>query len=98
MGLIDKYRFEKRGGVGCSNSDYRLLYTTCCGGYCVTDDELSDLYLDPGDLSRHVSLLQDRSDTRPFPCPLCAATEWDLVEVQELADVPENWQWACYQG
>ncbi len=96
MGVIDKYRFEKRGGAGCSNSDYRLHRTTCCGGYCVEDDELSDLYLDPADLSRRVSLLRDRADTGPFPCPLCGTAEWDLAEVEELAGVPEEWRWACH--
>jgi hypothetical protein len=96
MGVIDKYRFEERGGGGCSNSDYHLHRTTCCGGYCVEDDELSDLYLDPADLSRWVSLLRERSDTSPFPCPLCGAAEWELVEVQELADVPDEWRWACH--
>src|SRR5690348_10324259 len=96
MGVIDKYRFEERSRAGCSNSDYRLHRTTCCGGFCVEDDELSDLYLDPADLSRRVSLLRERSDTSPFLCPLCGAAEWDLAEVRELADVPEEWRWACH--
>jgi hypothetical protein len=96
MGVIDKYRFEKRGGVGCSNSDYHLHRTTCCGGYCIEDHELSDLYIASNDLAKRVSLLRERSDTSLFPCPLCGAVEWDLSEVRELADVPEEWRWACY--
>jgi hypothetical protein len=65
-------------------------------GYCVEDDELSDLYFVPAYLSRRVSLLRDRSDASPFLCPLCGAAEWDLVEVQELADAPVEWRWACH--
>jgi hypothetical protein len=93
--LIDKCRFEQRSAAGCSNSDYRLLRTTCCSGHCVEDEELSDLYLDPADLSKRVSLLRLETDTHPFPCPLCGTLEWDLDEVKELADVPDVWRWAC---
>ena len=96
MGIIDTYRFETRGGGGCSNSDYHLHRTICRGGYCVEDDELSDLYIDPADLARWVSLLRERSDTSPSPCPLCGAAEWELVEVQELTDVPDDWRSACH--
>jgi hypothetical protein len=96
MGVIDKYRFENQGGGGCSNLDYRLHRTSCCGRYCVEDYELSDLYLDSADLSRRVSLLRHRSDTSPFLCPMCWAADWDLAEVQELAEVPEEWRWACH--
>jgi hypothetical protein len=95
MGVIDKYRFESRGGGGCSNSDYHLHRTTCCGGFCVEDDELSDLYLDPSDLSKRVSLLRGSADDSPFPCPLCGAGAWDLVEEEELSAVPASWRWAC---
>ena len=93
MGVIDRYRFEKRGGFGCSNSDYHLHRTTCCGGYVVEDDELLDLYFDPTDLSRRIDLWEP-----PKPCPLCGAVEWDFTEVEELADVPESWGWACWPG
>jgi hypothetical protein len=89
MGVIDKYRFESHGASGCSNSAYHLDRTTCCGGYCVEDDELHGLYFDPADLTRHIDLW----DTKP--CPLCGAVEWELVEVSELADVPAAWRWAC---
>ena len=90
MGVIDKYRFETRGGQGCSNSDYKLNRVTCCGEYCVEDDELLDLYLDPNDLSRTFQLYVDA------PCPFCGATTWDYNEVEELNDVPPSWQWAAY--
>jgi hypothetical protein len=96
VSVIDKNRFEQRGGGGCSNADYHLHQTTCCGAYCVEDDELSDLYLDGADLSRRVSLLREQLDTSLFPCPLCGTVEWDLVEVQGLADVPDEWRWACH--
>ena len=95
MGVIDKNRFEKQGGGGCSNSDYHLHRTTCCGRHCVEDYELSDLYLDPNDLSIKVSLLGSGTDTFPWPCPLCGKAEWDLVEIQELYEVPKEWRWAC---
>ena len=91
MGVIDKYRFESRGRVGCSNSDYRLHRTTCCGGFCAEDDELLTLYFDPEDLGRRTDLWDP-----PKPCPLCSAAEYDLAEVTELADVPESWRWACW--
>jgi hypothetical protein len=96
MGIVDKYRFEKRSGGGCSNSDYKLHQSTCCGGYFIEDDELSDLYFDPTDISRRVSLLREPTDPRPFPCPLCGAVEWNLVEVQDLDEVPDQWRWACH--
>lgn len=95
VGMIDKYRFESSGALGCSNSDYHLKRTTCCQGFCVEDDELSDLYVDPNDLTRRISLLRDRTERGPFPCPLCGADAWELIEVDDLADVPESWRWAC---
>lgn len=95
MSVIDNFRFEARSRCGCSNSDYHLYRTNCCCGFCVVDDELSDLYFDPADL-RRVSLLRERTDTTPFPCPLCGAAEWDLTEIEELSDVPESWRWACW--
>lgn len=94
MSVIDKVRFETRGARGCSNSDYRLCQATCCGRYCVEDEELGDLYLDPADLGRTVSLLGAQGDLPP-PCPMCGAPEWDLTEVRELPDVPASWTWAC---
>ena len=96
MSVIDKYEFESRGASGCSNSDYHLHRTTCCGRFCVEDDELSDLYLDPSDLSKHISLLRVPTDTNPFPCPFCGGINWELVEVAELSAVPEPWRWACW--
>lgn len=95
MGIIDKYKFEHRGGVGCSNSDYHLRQTTCCKAYCVEDDELSDLYLDASDLSRRVSLL---TPDCPDACPYCGSLQWDLTsEVLDLELIPEDWRWACHK-
>jgi hypothetical protein len=98
MSLIDKNRFESRGPCGCSNSHYRLHRTNCCGCFCVEDDELSDLYLDAGDLSKRISLLRHIDDSTPFPCPFCGTSEWDLVEVDELSVVSEAWKWACWRS
>jgi hypothetical protein len=95
MGVIDKYLFEQRSHGGCGDSDYLLQRTSCCGGHSVEDIELSDLYFDAADLTKRVSLLRKQSDTEAFRCPLCGAVEWDLAEVRDLADVPEEWLWAC---
>jgi hypothetical protein len=89
MGVIDKYQFESRGAVGCTNSDYSLQRTSCCQSYAAEDDELSDLYFDPADLSHRVSLLHSPR------CPFCGAAQWELIEVQEFAEVPAAWRWAC---
>ena len=88
MGIIDKTRFERRGGRGCSNSDYALRITPCCASHCVEDDELHDLYLDPLDLDRTHQLYVDA------PCPFCGNVEWNLLDVSAVDLVPENWLWA----
>ena len=92
MLTVDKYLFEKRGATGCSNSAYRVQLVTCCGRPVVEDDELSDLYFDATDLSRKISLLQPSA-----PCPLCGAAGWSLVAVEDFADLPAEWRWACPQ-
>ena len=56
--VIGKSNCESRGGHGCSNSAYILHRTTCCNSYCVEDEELLDLYIDPNDLSRTLHLVQ----------------------------------------
>ena len=94
MFTVDKYNFEKRGATGCSNSDYRVAVLTCCGRQVVEDDELSDLYFNPADLSKKVSLLRTR-DVTPDACPLCRSTDWDLVPLDNLGEVSEEWRWAC---
>jgi hypothetical protein len=91
MGAVDKCRFEKKGGHGCSNSFYLLDRTTCCGRFRVEDGELHDLYFDPTDLDRRI-ILRDS----PQLCPFCRASEWDLIEVDDLNEVPVEWQWACH--
>lgn len=93
MGMIDKRKFEQVGGVGCSNSDYHLRRTTCCGSYGVEDAELSDLYIDPGDLSKRLSLLV--VDSSPMPCPFCGSLDWDTNDVLELIDIPPAWRRWC---
>jgi len=94
MGTVDKYVFEKRGASGCSNSDYHIAVLTCCGRQVVEDHELSDLYFDPTDPSRKVSLLGP-PDAPADPCPLCRATDWDFVPVDRIEDVAAEWRWAC---
>jgi hypothetical protein len=94
MGVIDKERFEQRSAGGCSNSDYEVRRTECCGSYCVEDTELSDLYLDASDLSRRVSLLV--TNDSPIPCPFCGSLNWGLLAV-ESEQVPIAWKWACVE-
>ena len=96
MRIVDKYRFESRSRGGCSNSDYLLQRTSCCGRYCVEDDELSDLYFDSGDPSRRITLLRLPSDP-PIPCPCCGALEWELREVTAIGEAPEEWSWAYHE-
>jgi hypothetical protein len=96
MGVIDLYRFEKRIEPRTGNADYVLMRTSCCGQYCVEEDELSDLYFAQNDLLKRVTLLRAGDDTSMFACPMCGAAEWDLAEVAELADVPDEWRWACW--
>lgn len=55
MGNIDKETFEQRGARGCSDSDYDLCKTSCCGAWCVADDELGDLHLSGDDPTRHAA-------------------------------------------
>lgn len=95
MGVIDKYKFESRGGHGCSNSNYVLHRTTCCRRFCVEDSELADLYVDPTDLTRRMPLWRGGEDE--FPCPFCGTLVWDLSEVDELDEVPSDWHWACVE-
>jgi hypothetical protein len=92
--VIEKRQFESRGGHGCSNSDYDLLRTMCCGSYAVEDNELQDLYIDPADLTRWITLLYDPRAEAPPRCPFCGAVTWDTNEVTNLAEVPEAWRWA----
>lgn len=93
MVTLDKHAFEKRGATGCSNSDYRLSMLTCCDRQVVEDDELSDLYFDSTDLSRKVSLLRTPGQAG-FRCPLCGASDWNVMPIDDIADVSGEWRWA----
>jgi hypothetical protein len=56
----------------------------------------SDLYLDPSDLSKKVSLLTGPG-TR-VACPFCGCLEWHLTdEVLDVALIPQSWKWACFE-
>ena len=92
MSLIDNYAFESRSRSGCSNSDYQLCRTECCGRYGVEDDELLDFYFDPTDLSRHVFL------EKGTPCPFCGAQAWGRIEIDDFAEMPAEWRWAAPRG
>ena len=98
MSVIDKLRFEARGGRGCSNSHYLLQRTTCCGSLAVEDIETQDLYIDPSDLRKTMLLVYDPSADAPPLCPFCHAEDWDMREVQDPADAPTAWQWATTRG
>jgi hypothetical protein len=98
MSVIDKSRFEAAGGNGCGSSVYVLQRTTCCAAFAVEDRELADLYLDPADLRRTLTLMYDPSADAPPPRPFRSADDWDMVEVHNVADVPPAWRWAAKVG
>ena len=89
VSLIDKYAFESRSRSGCSNSDYQLCQTECCGRFGVEDDELLDFYFDPTDLTRHIFIGHDVS------CPFCGKQGWDFIEIDDFAEMPAEWRWAA---
>lgn len=89
MSLIDKQVFEARSRSGCSNSDYRLCQTDCCGHFGAEDDELLDFYFDAGDLSKHVFVEKGVS------CPFCGAKDFSYHEVEDFAEMPLEWRWAA---
>jgi hypothetical protein len=89
MSLIDKYTFESRSRSGCSNSDYRLCRTDCCGHFGVEDDELLDFYFDAMDLSKRVFA------EKGVGCPMCGAKDFSYQEVEEFAEMPTEWRWAA---
>jgi hypothetical protein len=93
MAIIDKYKFEHHGGVGCSNSGYHLRRTKCCESYYVEDNELFDIYIDPNDLSKRIS-----SPEWPLPCPFCGSLDWwDSFEVLDVVDIPDAWRRVCHE-
>jgi hypothetical protein len=96
VGRIDKAVFERRGARGCSNSDYDFLRTSCCSAWCVEDSELSDLYIDPNDLTDVLSLLGAPGE-KWVVCPLCGSETYDLLPVDPAEVVPDEWQWAIYR-
>ena len=89
MSLIDKYTFEDKSRSGCSNSDYHLCRTTCCGRFGVEDDELLDFYYDASDLSRQVFA------EKGVPCPLCGSTDFSYELVEDFAQMSAEWRWAA---
>ena len=89
MSLIDKHAFESKSKSGCSNSDYQLCRTECCGHFGVEDDELLDFYFDPADLSRHVFM------EKGTPCPFCRTKNWSWIEIEDFAEMPVEWRWAA---
>ena len=89
MSLIDKHSFESRSRGGCSNSDYELCRTECCGRFGVEDDELLDFYFDAADLSRTVFL------EKGVPCPFCGAADWKREVIEDSTVIPPEWLWAA---
>ncbi len=89
MSLIDKWEFESRSRSGCSNSDYQLCRTECCGRFGVVDNELLEFYFDAADLTRNVFFGNDLS------CPFCGKQDWDFVQTDDLAQMPTEWKWAA---
>ena len=91
MITLDKITFERRGGYGCSNSDYEIQETTCCKRPVVLDNELNDIYFDPQDLNK-ATRIWEHGDS---PCPLCGATKWNIQELPDYSQIPEEWKWAA---
>jgi hypothetical protein len=89
MSLIDKHTFEAASHSGCSNSDYQLCRTDCCGRFGIEDDELLDFYFDPTDFSRHIFL------ERGAVCPFCGVKDFQLQEIDDFAEMPAEWRWAA---
>jgi hypothetical protein len=85
----DKQEVERRGALGCNNSDYHIRRTTCCNSCCVEDEELHNLFFDTKDLTKKVPLWNEE------PCPVCGSAVWDLLDVDTCAAVSEAWRWAC---
>ncbi len=96
MSVIDHYKVYKGGTVGCPESYFLLMRTTCCDKQCVEDDELCELYIDPADLSHPISLLHGK-DEPGISCPFCSAEDWDLDEITELNRVSPEWRWAAVE-
>lgn len=90
MGTIDDLTFKKAGAAGCSNSDFNLGITGCCRRHVVEDRELGDIYFDPKDLSRRVSLLDKPA------CPFCGAAEWAISLFAEWPKERTEWMWASH--
>jgi hypothetical protein len=88
---LDKTKFEKRGGFGCSNSGYGLRETTCCRKPVAGDVELDDIYFDPVDLSKAVVRVWEQNER---PCALCGASDWNIKELEPPEEVPAEWSWA----
>lgn len=93
MFTLDHQALKKAGASGFSNSSYRAVTLTCCDRQAVEDVELSDLYFDATDVTRKISLLR-APDEAPQACPLCGATDWDLVPLDDVAELSQEWQWA----
>lgn len=90
MSLIDKYTFETRSRCGCSNSDYQLCRTDCCGRFGVVDNELLVLYFDPTDLTRQVFLF-----VYDISCPFCGKQDWDFIQIDDFKEMPAEWKWTA---
>ncbi len=89
--LPDKKRFESWSKAGCCNSDYSFVRTLCCGTICVEDNELHDLFYDPDDPEKNLSLWRDG-----LRCPICGAENWEISDTLGELDGKEKDGWSAF--
>jgi hypothetical protein len=94
ISVLDHHRFKERGAYDCGNSHFVLKAVTCCGRQCVEDEELTELFIDPFDLSKTFSLHLS-SPYEQLPCPFCGSVEWDLVLIDDVLAIAPEWKWAA---
>lgn len=84
----DKQRFENWSKGGCSNSDYSFVRTLCCARICVEDNELHELFFDPEDPEKRLTLW-----TSGLSCPLCGKADWEISGTLGELDGTEKEIW-----
>jgi len=87
----DKQRFETWSKAGCSNSDYSFVRTLCCGTICVEDNELHEMYYDPNDPEKNLSLW-----TEGLSCPICGNADWEISDTLGELDGAEKEAWPAF--
>jgi dihydroxy-acid dehydratase len=92
MKTINQLEFEIWSSLGCSNSDYRLVETTCCRTLMFEDIELNDLFFNPRNSKDVLHVYDDFSI-----CPICKSEHWDFIDYEGNSQLPNNYQWHLTQ-